>query len=142
MYIDSIENGIVLDHITAGRGMRVYETLGLDALDCTVAILKNVPSGKMKKKDIIKIGTEVSLDSIDFDALGYVDPGITVNRIAGGKCVEKRHLSRPTVLRGVIHCKNPRCITSTEQELAHVFRLCGEGEGEYRCLYCDTPAEK
>ena len=142
MYIDSIENGIVLDHITAGRGMRVYETLGLDALDCTVAILKNVPSGKMGRKDIIKIGAQVALANIDFDALGYVDPGITVNRIAGGKCVEKRHLSRPTVLRNVIRCKNPRCITSTEQELAHIFKLCGEGEGEYRCLYCETPAEK
>lgn len=142
MYIDSIENGIVLDHITAGRGMRVYETLGLDALDCTVAILKNVPSVKMGKKDIIKIGAQVALANIDFDALGYVDPGITVNRIAGSKCVEKRRLSRPNVLRNVIRCKNPRCITSTEQELTHVFRLCGEGEGEYRCLYCDTPAEK
>lgn len=142
MYIDSIENGIVLDHITAGRGMRVYETLGLDALDCTVAILKNVPSGKMGKKDIIKIGAEVALANIDFDALGYVDPGITVNRIVGGKCVEKRRLSRPAVLHNVIRCKNPRCITSTEQELTQVFHLCGEGEGEYRCLYCDTPAEK
>ena len=142
MNIDSIQNGVVLDHIQAGKSMDIYRYLHLDELDCSVAIIKNVRSHRMGKKDIIKIGTEVSLDSIDFDALGYVDPGITVNRIAGGKCVEKRHLSRPTVLRGVIHCKNPRCITSTEQELAHVFRLCGEGEGEYRCLYCDTPAEK
>lgn len=139
MYIDSLENGIVLDHITAGRGLRVYETLGLDSLDCSVAILRNVPSAKMGRKDIIKIGADCP---VDFDALGYVDPGITVNRIRDGKCVEKRHLSRPQMLTNVIRCKNPRCITQTEQELSHVFRLMGEGEGEYRCLYCDTPAER
>lgn len=139
MYIDSIENGIVLDHIAAGLGMRVYETLALDDLSCPIAILKNVPSEKMGKKDVIKIAEDCT---IDLDALGYVDPGITVNRIRNGVCVEKRSLSRPEILTNVIHCRNPRCITSTEQELAHVFRLCGEGDGEYRCMYCDSLAER
>ena len=137
MTIDSIKNGIVIDHIAAGKAMELYQILGLDKLDCSVAILKNVVSGKLGKKDIIKIDRNLDLD---WDIIGYVDPNITVNIIKDGRQVEKRQLKLPETIRGVIHCKNPRCITSVEQELPQVFKL---REGRvYRCLYCETQAGK
>ncbi|MBQ8401211.1 MAG: aspartate carbamoyltransferase regulatory subunit [Clostridia bacterium] len=140
MKIDSIKDGIVLDHITAGRGMRIYQLLHLEELDCSVAILKNVPSKKMGKKDIIKI-SDADLH-LDFAVIGYVDPEITVNVIRDGSCVEKKHVELPEELENVIRCKNPRCITTTEQELPHVFRLADRHEGIYRCIYCDTKASR
>ena len=138
MNIDSITNGFVIDHITAGRGMRLYELLGLDNLDCSVAIIKNVGSKKMGKKDIIKIDADIV---IDVDVIGYVDPGVTVNVIKGGTIVEKRTMDLPETLTDVIKCKNPRCITSTEQELSHIFKLTDTENGVYRCVYCETQAK-
>jgi len=139
MKIDSIKNGLVLDHITAGRSMEIYHFLKLGDLDCSVAIIKNAPSKKTGKKDIIKIDADMDLH---LDVLGYIDPNITVNVIREGVCVEKKHLELPEKLTGVIRCKNPRCITSTEQELPHVFRLTDRSEGVYRCIYCDAMAKK
>ncbi len=138
MHIDSIKDGIVIDHITAGRGMELYSVLGLDKLDCSIAIIKNVHSNKMGKKDIIKIDADIKLN---MTALGYVDPHVTVDIIKDGKLVEKKRVSLPTELTNVIFCKNPRCITSTEQELPHVFRLTDETNKIYRCIYCETKAE-
>lgn len=137
MNIDSINNGIVIDHITAGRGMRLYELLKLDSLDVSVAIIKNVVSKKMGKKDIIKIDAELALD---FAVIGYVDPNATVNIIQNGKLVKKLSIDCPETLTNVIRCKNPRCITSTEQELDHVFKLTDRENKVYRCLYCETKA--
>ena len=137
MNIDAIRNGIVIDHITAGRGMEIYRLLHLDSLDCSVAIIKNVTSAKMGKKDIIKIDADLPLD---MDILGYVDPGITVDIIRNGELAEKRRMDLPERLTNVIFCKNPRCITSTEQELPHVFRLSDRERRVYRCLYCETKA--
>ncbi len=139
MNIDSIKNGIVIDHITAGRSMQIYRLLGLDALQCSVALIKNVNSRKMGKKDIIKIDTEYEVDTA---ILGYVDPGATISVIKDSKIVEKRTLTLPEKLTGVLRCKNPRCITSTEQELPHVFTLTDKENGVYRCLYCETKAEE
>ena len=138
MNIDSITNGFVIDHITAGRGMKLYDLLGLDNVDCSVAIIKNVSSGKMGKKDIIKIDADIA---IDFDVIGYVDPGITVNIIREGVLVEKRTIKLPEMLTNVIKCKNPRCISSCEQELDHVFKLADKENGIYRCIYCETQAK-
>ena len=138
MNIDStVRTGIVIDHITAGRGMRLYELLGLEGSDGSVAIIKNVSSRKMGKKDIIKIETEQPLN---LDIIGYVDPGATVNVIREGKLIEKKTPDCPAELRDVIRCKNPRCITSVEQELSHVFRLTDEQARTYRCIYCETKA--
>ena len=137
MIIGQIRDGIVLDHITAGRGMYVYTILGLGELDCTVAIIKNADSVKMGKKDIIKIGQVIDLD---FDVLGYMDPGITVNIIRGGEIVKREHLSLPERVVGMIKCKNPRCITTTEQELVHEFRLTDRERKIYRCVYCESQA--
>ena len=137
MKIDAIQNGVVIDHITAGRGMRLYELLGLEQLDCSVAIIKNVSSPKLGKKDIIKIDAEVTLD---LDIIGYVDPDATVNIIRGGELVEKTAIAAPAVLKNVIHCKNPRCITSVEQELDHIFKQSETDKTVYRCLYCETKA--
>lgn len=139
MNIDSIKNGIVIDHITAGKSMRIYQLLGLDKLQCSVALIKNVNSRKMGKKDIIKIDTDFEVDT---DVLGYVDPGATISIIRDGKISEKRTLSLPERLTNVPKCKNPRCITTTEQELTHVFLLTDREFGTYRCLYCETKAEK
>ncbi len=139
MNIDSIKNGIVIDHITAGNGMRIYEFLKLDELECSVALIKNVYSQKSGKKDIIKIDCEYEIDT---DVLGYVDPDITVNVIKDGEIVEKKRISLPERLTNVILCKNPRCITSTEQELPHVFKLTEESNRIYRCIYCETKAGK
>ena len=138
MNIDSIKNGIVIDHITAGKGMAIYNTLGLNKLDCSIAIIKNVTSGKMGKKDIIKIDSEIC---VNMDALGYIDPGVTVNIIVDGKRVEKRKTYLPTRITNVIFCKNPRCITGTEQELPHVFNLTDKENRVYRCMYCETKAD-
>ena len=138
MHIDSIKNGIVIDHITAGRGMELYHLLGLDKLDCSIAIIKNVHSNKMGKKDIIKVDGEVVLD---MKILGYVDPGVTVDIIKDGALVEKKRISLPSEIKNVIFCKNPRCITSTEQELPHVFRLTDVENRVFRCIYCETKAD-
>ena len=137
MNIDSIRTGIVIDHITAGRGMRLYELLGLGTLDCSVAIIQNAVSHKMGRKDIIKIDADIPLN---FDVIGFVDPGATVNIIRDGQLVEKREIPMPERLVNVIRCKNPRCITTTEQELDHIFRLTDRGNKVYRCIYCETKA--
>ncbi len=137
MNIDSIVNGIVIDHITAGRGMRLYELLGLGDVDCSVAIIKNAVSSKKGRKDIIKIDAEIP---VDLDVIGYVDPDATVNIIREGCLVEKVTIGKPEKLVNVIRCRNPRCITSVEQELPHVFMLTDSEQGIYRCLYCETKA--
>lgn len=134
--ISGLIEGIVLDHIQAGKSPDIYEHLGLDKLDCQVAIIKNARSNKMGRKDIIKIEGNV-LDIIDLDILGYIDHNITVNIIQNNKVVKKRTLKLPDKISNVIHCKNPRCITSIEQELPHVFYLADEEEETYRCLYCE-----
>ena len=133
--ISGIKEGVVLDHIQAGKSMEIYKYLGLGKLDCTVAIIKNARSSKMGRKDIIKI--EDLLNSLDLDILGYIDHNITVNIIKDNKIVEKRELKLPKKLVNVIHCKNPRCITSTEQELPHIFYLADPEKEVYRCQYCD-----
>ncbi|MBO7309934.1 MAG: aspartate carbamoyltransferase regulatory subunit [Clostridia bacterium] len=138
MNIDSIKNGIVIDHITAGRGMEIYHLLGLDKLDCSIAIIKNVHSNKMGKKDIIKVDSDIVIDT---NVLGYVDPGVTVDIIKDGVLVEKKRISLPSEIKNVILCKNPRCITSTEQELPHIFRLTDPKNRVFRCIYCETKAD-
>ena len=139
MIIDAIKNGIVIDHISAGKAMDLYQILGLGELDCSVAILKNVVSGKLGRKDIIKIDRVLDLD---WDVIGYVDPNITVNIIMDSRRVEKRQLKLPETITNVIRCKNPRCITSVEQELPQVFKLTDREKRVYRCLYCETQAGK
>ena len=139
MIIDSIQNGIVIDHISAGNAMELYNILGLGNLDCTVAILKNVTSKKLGRKDIIKIDQVMELD---WDLIGYVDPSITVNIIKNGERVEKRQLNTPDIIKNVIRCKNPRCITSVEQELPQIFKLTDPAKRVYRCLYCEVQAGK
>lgn len=138
MNIDSIQNGIVIDHITAGRAMVLYELLGLDELDCSVAIIRNASSTKTGKKDIIKIDADIP---VSLDVIGFVDPGATVNVIRDGELIEKKTLILPEKLVNVIHCRNPRCIVTTEQELPHVFRLTDREHKVYRCIYCETKAE-
>ena len=133
--ISGIKEGVVLDHIQAGKSMEIYKYLGLGKMDCTVAIIKNARSSKMGRKDIIKI--EGPLDSLDLDVLGYIDHTITVNIIRDERIVEKRCLSLPDRLVNVIRCKNPRCITSVEQELPHIFYLADKEKEVYRCQYCD-----
>ena len=137
MIIGDIKDGIVLDHITAGKGMEIYNVLHLGQLDCTVALIKNADSPKMGKKDILKIGT---LLDIDLDVLGYLDPGITVNIIKDGNVADRRTLALPERVLGVIKCKNPRCITSVEQEIVHEFKLTDRKKGVYRCIYCEQKA--
>ena len=138
MKIGSIQNGIVIDHITAGRSMRLYDLLGLESADCQVALIKNAVSGKMGRKDIIKIGAIVPLD---LDIIAYVDPKATINLIQDGVLVEKKALKTPQKLVNVVKCQNPRCITSTEQELDHVFVLTEPEAGVYRCIYCEAQAK-
>lgn len=138
MLIGTIVDGIVIDHIPAGRGMELYRYLELDKLSCEVALIKNAPSGKLGKKDILKVNEVIDLN---FDLLGYIDPHITVNIIRNGERVEKRHPSLPETIRGVIRCRNPRCITSCEQEPEHIFRLTDRENRIYRCVYCDTKAK-
>ena len=137
MNIDSIKNGFVIDHITAGLGMKIFNLLNLDGLDCSVALIKNVPSKKMGKKDIIKIDADIEVNT---DILGYVDPDVTVNVIKNGVIVEKKQIELPRQLTGVIKCKNPRCITTTEQELPQIFKLTDKENRIYRCLYCESKA--
>ena len=137
MNIDSINNGVVIDHITAGQGMKLYDLLELDSLECQVAIIKNAQSRKLGKKDIIKVADSIP---VNLDVIGYVDPGATVNIIKDGKLVEKKDISMPEILTNVIKCKNPRCITSVEQELPHKFRLTNREQKIYRCIYCEAKA--
>ncbi len=135
MNIDGVNNGIVIDHIEAGKGIKIYEQLQLNKLDCSVAIIQNVASEKYGKKDIIKVDQDIPLD---FDVLGYMDPHITVNHVKDGKLASKVHLELPETLTNVIRCKNPRCITSVEQEIKHIFKLVDREKKIYRCAYCDV----
>ena len=132
--IDSIQNGIVIDHIQAGKGMRIYELLELDKLDCCVALIKNARSSKMGRKDIIKIEGALA---INFDVLGFIDNNITVCTIKNGELVKKENIVLPRRIKNVVKCKNPRCITSTEENLDQIFVLCDEKAHRYRCLYCE-----
>lgn len=134
--ISGLSEGIVLDHIKAGKSLDIYYQLGLNKLDSQIAIIKNAHSQKMGRKDIIKVEGDV-LDRIDLDVLGYIDHSITVNIIRDSKIVEKRVLRLPKQITNVIHCKNPRCITSIEQELPHIFYLSDPEREIYRCRYCD-----
>ena len=138
MILNTITNGIVLDHITTGRAMQIYDILRLSELQCTVAIIKNADSSKMGKKDILKI---FDIIDINLDVLGYIDSTITVNIIKDSVVAEIKQLSLPEKLENVIRCKNPRCITSTEQDIKHVFRLADTESGVYRCVFCETKAE-
>ena len=138
MNIDSIQNGIVIDHITAGKGMKLYELLKLDELECSVAIIKNVTSKKMGKKDIIKIDADIP---VNIDVIGYIDPDATVNIIKNGILAEKMNIRMPAMLTNVIRCKNPRCITTTERSIEHIFKLTDRKNKVYRCLYCETQAQ-
>ena len=138
MNIDSIKNGIVIDHISAGNGLKLYQLLKLDELECSVAIIKNVSSKKTGKKDIIKIDADID---IDLDILGYVDPDVTINIIKDSKLVDKKKIDLPEELTNVIYCKNPRCITSCENEIKHIFKLADKPNRIYRCVYCETKAE-
>ena len=133
--VGRLNEGVVLDHIKAGKSMMIYHDLKLDKMDCCVAIIKNARSEKMGRKDIIKI--ECPIDSIDFDILGFIDHTITVNIVKDGSIVEKKELTLPKEIRNVIKCKNPRCITSVEQELDHVFILADPEKEVYRCQYCE-----
>ena len=139
MIIDAIQNGIVIDHIRAGGCMQLYNILGLDRLDCSVAIIKNAVSSKKGRKDIIKIDTLIDLD---LAVLGYIDPNITVNVIKDGQIIRKVHPKLPQKLTNVLHCNNPRCITTVEQELPHVFKLTDEEKRVYRCIYCESIAKE
>ena len=135
MNIDSIQNGIVLDHIKAGKSLQIYQDLHLDKLNCSVAIIKNVKSQKMGRKDIVKIDQDIN---INLDVLGYIDPGVSVNIIKDGKLVEKKKIELPEKLVGIKKCTNPRCITSTEQGITHIFKLTDREKRIYRCIYCDA----
>ena len=138
MIIGQIKDGIVIDHITAGNGMNLYNFLGLDKLDCQVALIKNAESVKMGRKDIIKIDKVIDINT---DALGYLDPGVTVNIIRDGKLAKRHSIDIPERIENVIKCKNPRCITTVEQELAHIFTLRDKENRVYRCLYCESKAK-
>ena len=139
MNIDAIENGVVLDHISAGRSMDIYRYLKLDQLDCCVAIIKNVRSNRMGKKDIIKIDASFP---VNLETLGYIDPGITVNIIENGKNVRKCKLELPEKLVNIITCKNPRCITTVEQEIDQVFKLSDRESCTYKCAYCEAERKR
>ncbi len=139
MIIGQIKDGIVLDHITAGFAMKIYAALELDKLDCQVAIIKNAESKKYGRKDIIKIDKAID---VDLDVLGYLDERVTVNVIKDGKLAKREHLETPEEVKNIIKCKNPRCITTTEQELPHVFKLTDREKKTYRCLYCESLGEK
>jgi aspartate carbamoyltransferase regulatory subunit len=138
MKIDAIKNGIVIDHIEAGKGMELYNFLNLDELDCSVALIKNVFSKKTGRKDIIKVDSALDLD---LDVLGYIAPDVTVNVIKNGEIIEKLKLTLPKTVKNVIKCKNPRCITSVEQGIEHVFKLVDEEKRIYRCIYCESKAK-
>lgn len=138
MKIDSIKNGVVIDHIRSGNAMKIYSLLNLESTDWQVAIIKNAPSKKLGKKDIIKIATD---EPIELDVLGFIDADITVNIIKDGALYEKKHIELPPTITDVIKCKNPRCITTTEQGIAHVFELTDTENKVYRCMYCEAKAE-
>ena len=137
MKIDPIKNGIVIDHIEAGKGQMVYDFLGLGQTDCMVALIKNVPSKNMGKKDIIKIDANIS---VALDVLGYIAPEATVNIIKDNNIVEKRKVQLPETLTNVVKCKNPRCITSVEPGIAQTFKLVDRENKVYRCIYCEAKA--
>ncbi len=139
MKVGAINNGVVIDHIAAGKGMELYHFLNLDHMDAPIALIKNAPSDKMGKKDIIKIDAELNLD---LDVLGYIDPNVTINVVKDGSCVQKFHPQLPEKLTNIIQCKNPRCITSIEQEIPHIFKLTDKETGEYRCIYCESKAKE
>ena len=139
MKVDGVKNGIVLDHIKAGESMKIYKLLELDKLDCCVAMIQNVKSAKYGKKDIIKIDTELD---VDLEALGFIDSNITVNVVENGSLVKKLHAELPETLVNVVQCKNPRCITSVEQEIKHIFKLVNREKQTYRCVYCDAEYKK
>ena len=138
--ISGIHEGFVLDHIISGMSLSIYHDLKLDELDCCVAIIKNAKSNKMGKKDILKV--ECNIDNLDLDILGFIDHNITVDIIKDGKLIEKRELKLPKKIVNVLHCKNPRCITSIEQELEHVFVLTDKENGIYSCQYCEEKQGK
>ena len=133
--VGKIEEGFVLDHIQAGKSMSIYEHLGLDKMDCTVAIIKNARSKIMGKKDILKV--ECDIETLDLNVLAFIDHNITINVIKAGEIIEKRSLKLPKEVKNVIKCRNPRCITSIEQELPHIFFLADEEKEIYRCKYCE-----
>ena len=135
LYVGKIEEGFVLDHIEAGKSLAIYHLLQLDALDCTVAIIKNARSNKKGKKDILKV--ECDVDMLNLDVLAFIDHNITVNVIKDGDIADKKELILPKEIRNVIKCRNPRCITSIEQELPHIFVLSDEKKEIYRCKYCE-----
>ncbi len=135
MNVDGVKNGIVLDHIAAGKSMEIYRLLNLERMSCSVAVLQNVPSRKYGTKDMIKIDEMID---VNLDIIGYIDPNITVNIVKNNELVSKQHLSLPEKLDNVIFCRNPRCITSTEQEIMHSFRLTDPEKRIYRCVYCDA----
>ena len=139
MNIDGITNGLVIDHIEAGKGMELYNALHLGDLECSVALIKNVVSHKMGKKDIIKVDEVID---VDLNVLGFIDPNITVNTIKNNEIVSKAHIELPQKVTNIIKCKNPRCITSVEQELPHVFKLTDPEKRTYRCIYCETKYEE
>ena len=138
MILSPIDNGIVLDHIKPGGGFEIYNTLKLGELGCQVALILNAQSEKMGRKDIIKIAEKIDLD---LDVIGYIDPGVTVNFVKDGKVEKRMHLEAPELVKNVIKCKNPRCITTVEQELPHMFKLTDREKGVYRCMYCESSAK-
>jgi len=138
MIVGQINDGIVLDHITAGKGLEIYNILKLGELKCSVALIVNADSTKMGKKDIIKISAPID---IDIRILGIIDPGVTVSIIKDSKVIKREKIALPERISGVVKCKNPRCITTTEQELQQVFKLCDEDNKVYRCIYCETKAD-
>lgn len=138
--VGKIENGIVLDHIKAGAAMSIYRDLKLGDLDCCVAIIQNARSEKLGRKDIIKI--EDTLENVDLNALGYIDPGITIGVVKDGEIVEKRNISLPRRITNILRCHNPRCISTIEQELPQIFELANEEKRIYRCVYCEEESGK
>ncbi|WP_313339329.1 aspartate carbamoyltransferase regulatory subunit [Sedimentibacter sp.] len=137
--IDSVEKGLVIDHIQAGKAMEIYKYLNLDKTDCSVAIIKNAKSKKMGKKDIIKVEDNIHMD---LKVLGFIDPTITINVIDNSAIIKKINLELPDEVENVVNCKNPRCITSIEQEIKHKFKLTDKNNKVYRCVYCDTAYEQ
>ena len=136
--IDSVEKGLVIDHIQAGKAMEIYHYLNLDKMDCSVAIIKNAKSKKLGKKDIIKVENNINMD---LKVLGFIDPNITINVIDKSVIIDKINLQLPQEIENVVKCKNPRCITSIEQEVTHKFKLTDKEKKIYRCVYCDTAYE-
>lgn len=136
--IDSVEQGLVIDHIQAGKGMEIYQYLNLDKLDCSVAIIKNAKSKRLGRKDIIKVENNINMD---LKVLGFIDPNITINVISNSLIIDKINLELPNEVENVVKCKNPRCITSVEQEIVHKFKLTDKENKIYRCVYCDTAYE-